>query len=94
VKSLGLAYTHFGKPVPLFKRLGGRFFPKKSPFQRRVEKVGLSRFTIVFDREGYSPRFFAQMKEERIASFRAIFEGCLSPARRTSPRSTPSLAAL
>jgi hypothetical protein len=26
----------------------------------------LSRFTIVFDREGYSPRFFAQMKEERI----------------------------
>src|SRR5271165_5433008 len=27
----------------------------------------LSRFTIVFDREGYSPRFFAQMKEERIA---------------------------
>ena len=27
----------------------------------------LSRFTIVFDREGYSPRFFAQMKKERIA---------------------------
>jgi len=27
----------------------------------------LSRFTIVFDREGYSPKFFAQMKEERIA---------------------------
>jgi hypothetical protein len=27
----------------------------------------LSRFTIVFDREGYSPRFFAQMKEQRIA---------------------------
>ena len=27
----------------------------------------LSRFTIVFDREGYSPGFFAQMKEERIA---------------------------
>ena len=27
----------------------------------------LSRFTIVFDREGYSPEFFAQMKEERIA---------------------------
>ncbi len=27
----------------------------------------LSRLTIVFDREGYSPRFFAQMKEERIA---------------------------
>src|SRR6202011_565556 len=27
----------------------------------------LIRFTIVFDREGYSPRFFAQMKEERIA---------------------------
>jgi hypothetical protein len=27
----------------------------------------LSRFTIVSDREGYSPHFFAQMKEERIA---------------------------
>ena len=27
----------------------------------------LSRFTIVFDREGYSPQFFAQMKQERIA---------------------------
>jgi hypothetical protein len=27
----------------------------------------LSRFTIVFDREGYSPQFFAQMKEQRIA---------------------------
>src|SRR5271157_5895590 len=26
-----------------------------------------SRCAIVFDREGYSPRFFAQMKEERIA---------------------------
>jgi hypothetical protein len=26
-----------------------------------------SRFTIVFDRENYSPRFFAQMKEQRIA---------------------------
>jgi hypothetical protein len=25
------------------------------------------RFTIVFDREGYSPKFFAQMREERIA---------------------------
>jgi hypothetical protein len=27
----------------------------------------LSRFTIVFDREGYSPSFFAQMKGQRIA---------------------------
>ena len=27
----------------------------------------LSRFSIVFDREGYSPQFFAQMKEQRIA---------------------------
>jgi hypothetical protein len=27
----------------------------------------LSRFTIVFDREGYSPEFFARMKEQRIA---------------------------
>lgn len=27
----------------------------------------LSRFTLVFDREGYSPPFFAEMKEQRIA---------------------------
>jgi len=27
----------------------------------------LSRFTLVFDREGYSPAFFAEMKEKRIA---------------------------
>jgi hypothetical protein len=27
----------------------------------------LSRFSIVFDREGYSPKFFARMKEQRIA---------------------------
>jgi hypothetical protein len=27
----------------------------------------LSRFTLVFDREGYSPKFFAGMKEKRIA---------------------------
>jgi hypothetical protein len=42
VKRLGLDYRHFGEPLPLFKRLGGRFFPKNSPFQRRVEKVGLT----------------------------------------------------
>jgi len=45
VKRLGLAYRHFGEPVPLPKRLGGRFFPKNSPFQRRVEKVGLVSLT-------------------------------------------------
>jgi hypothetical protein len=42
VKSLGLAYTPFGAFAPLFKRLGSRFSPKNSPFQRRVEKVGLT----------------------------------------------------
>jgi hypothetical protein len=42
VKRLGLDYRHFGEPLPLFKRLGGRFLPKNSPFQRRVEKAGLS----------------------------------------------------
>jgi hypothetical protein len=41
VKRLGLDYRHFGEPLPLFKRLGGRFLPKNSSFQRRVEKVGL-----------------------------------------------------
>src|SRR5271165_5761730 len=38
------------------------------PTEKQLEADPLlSRFTIVFDREGYSPRFFAQMKEERIA---------------------------
>jgi hypothetical protein len=34
--------------------------------QLEAEPV-LSRFTTVFDREGYSPQFFAQMKQQRIA---------------------------
>jgi hypothetical protein len=37
-----------------------------TPEQLKAEPL-LSRLTIVFDREGYSPKFFAQMKEERIA---------------------------
>ena len=38
------------------------------PAQEQLEAdPHLNRFTIVFDREGYSPRFFAQMKEQRIA---------------------------
>jgi len=38
------------------------------PTEEQLEaKPLLSRFTIVFDREGYSPAFFAQMKQERIA---------------------------
>ena len=38
------------------------------PTQEQLEADPLlSRFTIVFDREGYSPQFFAQMKEQRIA---------------------------
>jgi hypothetical protein len=46
-KRLGLHYRHFGAPVPLFKRLGGRLMPKNSAFLRRVEKVGLATFTAV-----------------------------------------------
>jgi hypothetical protein len=45
---LGLAYKQFGESVPLFKRLGGRFLPKNSPFRRRVEKVGLSVSELFF----------------------------------------------
>jgi hypothetical protein len=41
VKRLGLHYKHFGTPLPLLKRLRGRFAPKNSAFWRRVEKVGL-----------------------------------------------------
>ena len=38
------------------------------PTEKQLEADPLlSRFTIVFDREGYSPQFFAQMKEQRIA---------------------------
>jgi prepilin-type processing-associated H-X9-DG protein len=37
------------------------------PSQAQLEADPLlSRFTMVFDREGYSPQFFAQMKEQRI----------------------------
>ena len=46
----------------------------------------LSRFTIVFDREGYSPRFFAQMKEERIAILTYHkFAGELWPTQELRP---------
>ena len=37
-----------------------------SPEQLEADAL-LSRFCIVFDREGYSPKFFARMKEQRIA---------------------------
>jgi hypothetical protein len=38
------------------------------PTEKQLDaELLLSRFTVVFDREGYSPDFFAQMKEERIA---------------------------
>ncbi len=35
--------------------------------QRMLEDRSQHRFTLVFDREGYSPTFFADMKEKRIA---------------------------
>src|SRR5208283_751079 len=41
--------------------------PNQPTLEQLEADLLLSRFTIVFDREGYSPRFFAQMKEERIA---------------------------
>jgi hypothetical protein len=38
------------------------------PSEQQLEADSLlRRFSIVFDREGYSPKFFARMKEERIA---------------------------
>jgi transposase len=42
VKSLGLYYRLSGELLPLFKRLGSRFFPKNNRFLHRVEKVRLS----------------------------------------------------
>jgi hypothetical protein len=41
--------------------------PNQPSEEQLDEDPLLSRFTIVFDREGYSPQFFAQMKEQRIA---------------------------
>jgi len=41
VKSLGLYYRLSGELLPLFKRLGSRFFPKNNRFLHRVEKVRL-----------------------------------------------------
>jgi hypothetical protein len=38
------------------------------PSEQELEANSLlSRFSIIFDREGYSPKFFARMKEQRIA---------------------------
>src|SRR5258708_37088516 len=54
VKRLGLHYRNFGTPLPLLKRLRGRFTPKNSAFWRRVEKVGLNTSTG----DNKSPAYF------------------------------------
>ncbi|MBV8414207.1 MAG: hypothetical protein JO251_03250 [Verrucomicrobia bacterium] len=41
--------------------------PSQPSEQQLAAEPLLSRFCIVFDREGYSPNFFARMKEQRIA---------------------------
>ena len=41
--------------------------PSQPSEQQLAADPLLSRFSIVFDREGYSPKFFARMKEQRIA---------------------------
>ena len=41
--------------------------PSQPTEQQLAADSLLSRFSMVFDREGYSPKFFAQMKEQRIA---------------------------
>jgi hypothetical protein len=41
--------------------------PSQPSEQELEANALLSRFSIVFDREGYSPKFFARMKEQRIA---------------------------
>jgi hypothetical protein len=58
----------------LLKVLGEQIVPRlktEVPNQPTPEQLEadplLSRFTIVFDREAYSPDFFAQMKKQRIA---------------------------
>ena len=53
----------------------------------------LHRFTVVFDREGYSPGFLAKMKQRRIAclSLSQISSGGLAGARVSSHRDTPGL---
>ena len=41
--------------------------PGQPTEQTLAQNPLLSRFTLVFDREGYSPEFFAELKKERIA---------------------------
>jgi hypothetical protein len=41
--------------------------PGQPTEERLKDNLLLSRFSIVFDREGYSPKFFARMKQQRIA---------------------------
>jgi len=42
--------------------------PPSAELQRRIqEDLYQHRFTLVFDREGYSPEFFSEMKQRRIA---------------------------
>jgi hypothetical protein len=73
VKSLGLYYRLSGELLPLFKRLGSRFFPKNNRFLHRVEKVRLAytfaRIGAVVNLkvEDYYPsgkRFFLRFKEK------------------------------
>jgi hypothetical protein len=55
VKSLGLHYRRFDAPLPLFKRLGGRFTPKNCPFWHRVEKVGLTTSNLYLEFRNIRP---------------------------------------
>jgi len=60
--------------------------PNQPTLERLEADPLLSRWTIVFDREGYSPKFFAQMKEERIAVLTYHkFPGALWPEQEFRP---------
>ena len=60
----GLLATLRQELVPFLRKHA----PVPAPLQRQMEADPLQhRFTLVFDREAYSPEFFRQMKDQRIA---------------------------
>lgn len=44
-----------------------RDVPSQPDAQQLIQNPRLHRFTVIFDREGYSPEFISEMKEQRIA---------------------------
>jgi Transposase protein len=64
--------------------------PHQTPPRELEANSRLHRFTVIFDREGYSPAFLRRMKEQRIACLTYHkFPGADWPADEFSPFSVP-----